>query len=37
LGLQIDVDINDEEFDRLYITKTDSPGFARAIFSDKND
>jgi hypothetical protein len=34
LGLQKDVDIHDEEFDRLYIVKTDSPGFARAIFSD---
>ncbi len=34
LGLQKDVDIHDEEFDRLYIIKTDSPGFARAIFSD---
>jgi hypothetical protein len=34
LGLQKDVDINDEEFDRRYIIKTDSPGFARAIFSD---
>ena len=34
LGLQKDVDIHDEEFDRLFIVKTDSPGFARAIFSD---
>jgi hypothetical protein len=34
LGLQKDVDIHDEEFDLLYIVKTDSPGFARAIFSD---
>ena len=35
LGLQKDVDINDEEFDRLYIVKTDSAGFARSILSDK--
>ena len=34
LGLQKDVDINDEDFDRLFIIKSDSPGFARAIFSD---
>jgi hypothetical protein len=34
LGLQKDVDINDDEFDRLYILKTESPGFAKAIFSD---
>jgi hypothetical protein len=34
LGLQKDVDINDVEFDRLYILKTESPGFAKAIFSD---
>jgi hypothetical protein len=34
LGLQKDVDIHDEDFDRLFIIKSDSPGFARAIFSD---
>jgi hypothetical protein len=34
LGLQKDVNINDEDFDRLFIIKSDSPGFARAIFSD---
>lgn len=34
LGLQKDADINDDEFDSMYIVKTNSPGFARAIFSD---